>query len=225
MSFGEVSLEGLSLVGDENAEKERMDSEWVICPFPEVPTTREKKSLSVNQLSGEDPEESPVVVLDSGEDSKDEDKFSVQAEASLAGAPATVMDDKEDEDHSAAQELGWHSPASTNREPEHGEKWFIEVCCEEDSLMSQQAEKNGWVAFRITQANPLQSVETQVLFASALKHLQQGGRVHVWFSLPCTAWSSWQRLNRTKPGDPSDIVGKENESLFLQSLFRDYSFQ
>eukprot|EP00971_Amphidinium_carterae_P021042 415181-Amphidinium_carterae.2 len=91
--------------------------------------------------------------------------------------------------------------------------------------MSQQAERSGWRACRITQAKPLQSVETQVRFASALRHLQGGGRVHVWFSLPCTAWSSWQRINKAKAEDLSAIKGKENESLFLQQLFRSYGFQ
>eukprot|EP00971_Amphidinium_carterae_P025177 497115-Amphidinium_carterae.1 len=146
MSLGEVTLDDLSLFDDETDEKGHTDSEWIICPFPEVPNTRDKKSLAVSQISGEGSTIFPVVVLDPGEDSKEGDQFSVQAEASMAGAPATVIDDKTDEDHPSVHV---------------GEKWFIEVCCEENSLMSQQAEKNGWTAFRITQANPLQSVETQ----------------------------------------------------------------
>eukprot|EP00971_Amphidinium_carterae_P052916 1042277-Amphidinium_carterae.1 len=87
------------------------------------------------------------------------------------------------------------------------------------------AEQNGWKIFRVTQGKPLESVETQILFAAASKHLQAGGRVHVWFSLPCTAWSSWQRINKAKAEDHTMIKGKENESLFLQQLFRSYGFQ
>eukprot|EP00971_Amphidinium_carterae_P063570 1258157-Amphidinium_carterae.1 len=43
-----------------------MDPGGIKCLFPEVPNTREKKSLAVFQISGKDSEESPVVVLDSG---------------------------------------------------------------------------------------------------------------------------------------------------------------
>eukprot|EP00971_Amphidinium_carterae_P278648 5531451-Amphidinium_carterae.2 len=49
---------------------------------------------------------SPVGVLDLGEDSKEEDKFSVQAEASLAEMPATAIDEKAEGDLQSAQDLG-----------------------------------------------------------------------------------------------------------------------
>eukprot|EP00971_Amphidinium_carterae_P069268 1370770-Amphidinium_carterae.1 len=50
-SLGEVNLEDLSLFNDETDGKEHMDSERITCPFPEVPSTREKKSLAVSQIS------------------------------------------------------------------------------------------------------------------------------------------------------------------------------
>eukprot|EP00971_Amphidinium_carterae_P249502 4952323-Amphidinium_carterae.1 len=60
-SLGKVDLDDLSVFNDETDEKESMDPGGIKCLFPEVPNTREKKSLAVFQISGEDSEESPVV--------------------------------------------------------------------------------------------------------------------------------------------------------------------
>eukprot|EP00971_Amphidinium_carterae_P061381 1215440-Amphidinium_carterae.2 len=102
------------------------------------------------------------------------------------------------------------------------ERWFIEVCCETDSMLATVAQKHGWKAFRITQENPLEYEEARVLFAMALEHLRHGGHVHAWFSLPCTAWSSWQRINLSRMADPTTLAQKREASLKLQELFHHY---
>eukprot|EP00971_Amphidinium_carterae_P294128 5839999-Amphidinium_carterae.1 len=68
-----MDLYNLSLFNDETEGEENLDPEGIKCVFPEVPVAREKKNLTVSQISGENSEKSPVVVLDSGEDSKEED--------------------------------------------------------------------------------------------------------------------------------------------------------
>eukprot|EP00971_Amphidinium_carterae_P196195 3892792-Amphidinium_carterae.1 len=71
---------------------------------------------------------------------------------------------------------GWNLPSPEERLSPKEDQWFIEVCCEENSLLSYEAKQRGWRIFRITQAKPFESVETQILFAAASRHLQAGGR-------------------------------------------------
>eukprot|EP00971_Amphidinium_carterae_P055924 1102865-Amphidinium_carterae.1 len=92
-------------------------------------------------------------------------------------------------------------------------------------MLATVAEKHGWKAFRITQERPLEGEEAATLFATALDHLRHGGRVHTWFSLPCTAWSSWQRINLLRMTDPTVLDQKRKYSLKLQELFHQYSQQ
>eukprot|EP00971_Amphidinium_carterae_P127709 2530004-Amphidinium_carterae.1 len=215
-SIGEANLEDLKeldLGPGTSVERKRV--------FPEVPSTRERKTLAVSQITEEDTDD--WVVLDSGEDLVQEDNASVQVEPSAfdQSGPEEGMD----KSHEEESVHGWNFPGSEDLLKPEKDKWFIEVCCEENSSLSHEAKQRGWRIFRITQAKPLESVETQLLFAAASRHLREGGRVHAWFSLPCTAWSSWQRINKAKTEDHTAIKGKENESLFLQQLFRSYGFQ
>eukprot|EP00971_Amphidinium_carterae_P064711 1282236-Amphidinium_carterae.1 len=69
---------------------------------------------------------------------------------------------------------GWNLPDPEDLPNAKTDKWFIEVCCEENSFLSKEAEQNGWRTFRITQSRPLESVETQILFAAASRHLKAG---------------------------------------------------
>eukprot|EP00971_Amphidinium_carterae_P270933 5376573-Amphidinium_carterae.1 len=163
-SLGEIDLEKLMVFDGEIDDMAHDDSMKVKTLFPEVPNSRERKTLMVSQISGHVSVDSPVVVLDSGEETREEDKLSVQAEASTAEPPVVCVDESVDCDHQCERDLGWHLPTPADKGSDLGDKWFIEVCCEPDSLMSQQAEKNGWTALRITQANPLQSIETQCMF-------------------------------------------------------------
>eukprot|EP00971_Amphidinium_carterae_P352087 6492419-Amphidinium_carterae.2 len=64
ISLGEVDLENLSGFGDEVGETKHADPEKIKTLFPEVPSTRERKNLAVSRISGQNEEESPVVVLD-----------------------------------------------------------------------------------------------------------------------------------------------------------------
>eukprot|EP00971_Amphidinium_carterae_P096196 1903568-Amphidinium_carterae.1 len=188
-SYGEDNLESLKCVGDREEEK---NTDQVQVVFPEAPLGRDRKTLSVSQI--QEAETSGVRVdspVDAASDS-DVDQVSNQAAPSSTEPQLAGLDE---------------GPQGEDVHPME-ERWFIEVCCETDSRLATMAKRHGWKAFRITQDNPLEGDETRALFTMALEHLRHGGHVHTWFSLPCTAWSSWQRINLLRMTDPTTLDQK-----------------
>eukprot|EP00971_Amphidinium_carterae_P289486 5747750-Amphidinium_carterae.1 len=88
-SIGEANLENLKeldLGPGTSVERKR--------PFPEVPGTREKKTLVVSQIVEQEVDD--WVVLDSGEDVVQEDNVSVQVEPSVADQPTSGPEESAD---------------------------------------------------------------------------------------------------------------------------------
>eukprot|EP00971_Amphidinium_carterae_P089627 1774264-Amphidinium_carterae.2 len=104
---------------------------------------------------------------------------------------------------------------------------WVEESTEGEDLHSPTKDRQKMVhrGLLITQEWPLEGVEAETLFTAAADHLKRGGRVHAWFSLPCTAWSSWQRINQLRMTDPTVLEEKRNQSVELQRLFQQYSQQ
>ena len=76
-------------------------------------------------------------------------------------------------------------------------RWLlIEWCCDSRSELAAWFQLNGQMAMRM--ALPFNDVnEIEVVrraFDLAVYCLRQGMKVFVWFSFPCTPWSSWQYI-------------------------------
>jgi hypothetical protein len=99
--------------------------------------------------------------------------------------------------------------------------WFVEVCGGKESTLAKLFEESGWKTTRITDSTKLESDEVKVLMKEAEVHAAAGGRLFVWWSLPCTAWTKWARLNLVK--SPELIERKRHESLVLQEVFNKYN--
>eukprot|EP00971_Amphidinium_carterae_P327965 6459589-Amphidinium_carterae.1 len=202
-SYGESSLDSLESVGEQD-EAKKTDCVQVV--FPETPSGKDRRTLSLSHIQEVGTSGSRVGVLTENTSDVDVDQLSNQA------APSTT------DPQLAGLEEGFEGEDGRHME----EQWFIEVCCETDSMLATVAERHGWKAFRITQEKPLEGEEARVLFTKALDHLRQGGQVHAWFSLPCTAWSSWQRINLLRMADPTILDQKRKYSLELQEHFYHY---
>eukprot|EP00971_Amphidinium_carterae_P122513 2425636-Amphidinium_carterae.1 len=202
-SYGEDNLASLECIGEREEDKK---TDHVQVVFPEAPSGKDRKTLSISQIQEAGTSGSRVGVPVDVTSDFDVDQVSNQA------APSTT------EPQLAGLEEGLDGEDGHPIE----ERWFIEVCCETDSMLATVAERHGWKAFRITQENPLEDEDARILFAMALEHLRHGGHVHAWFSLPCTAWSSWQRINLSRMADPTTLDQKREASLKLQELFHHY---
>eukprot|EP00971_Amphidinium_carterae_P058553 1157957-Amphidinium_carterae.1 len=202
-SYGEYSLDSLESVGEQDKAK-KTDCSQVM--FPEAPSGKDRKTLSLSHIQEVGTSGSRVGVLTENTSDVDVDQISNQA------APSTTDPQLAGLEEGLEGEDGRHIEI----------RWFIEVCCETDSMLATVAERHGWKAFRITQEKPLEGEEARVLFTMALEHLRHGGQVHAWFSLPCTAWSSWQRINLLRMADPTILDQKRKYSLELQELFYHY---
>eukprot|EP00971_Amphidinium_carterae_P307118 6103566-Amphidinium_carterae.1 len=66
------------------------------------------------------------------------------------------------------------------------------------SALASEAERRGWRISRITEAVPLHGQFAADLFEEALQCALNGGQVFVWWSLPCTPWTAWQRINQLR---------------------------
>eukprot|EP00971_Amphidinium_carterae_P000103 2258-Amphidinium_carterae.1 len=203
-SYGEDNLESLECIGEREEDKK---TDHIQVMFPEAPLGRDRKTLSVSQILEAGTSGSRVGVPVDATSDIDVDQVSNQAAPSITEPQLAGLEE------------------SLEGEDVHpmDERWFIEVCCETDSMLATVAERHGWKTFRITQERPFEGEETRALFIKALDHLRHGGQVHAWFSLPCTAWSSWQRINLLRMADPTILDQKRKASLKLQELFHQYS--
>eukprot|EP00971_Amphidinium_carterae_P147465 2922288-Amphidinium_carterae.2 len=80
---------------------------------------------------------------------------------------------------------------------------LIEYACFDDSLLSARFEMMGGVAFRLGLPSvDLSSAQGRRQFSETLKRVvKEASRVVVWFSVPCSSWSSIQQLNVHKFGE------------------------
>ena len=77
---------------------------------------------------------------------------------------------------------------------------LIEFCCESDSKLSAQAHKLGWAVERLSLDRVDLVTGDGLSFATLLirDYIDQGFYVHLWGSIPCTAWAKWNEYNYSK---------------------------
>ena len=75
---------------------------------------------------------------------------------------------------------------------------FVEWCCHPQSNLAEIAERQNFIVMRYDKSSQeldASSPQTVSRVIGLLRnHLNSGRRVFVWCSLPCTPWSTWQRL-------------------------------
>jgi hypothetical protein len=76
-------------------------------------------------------------------------------------------------------------------------KILIEVCCFEQSRLSTKYQQRGGRAIRVSLPNHDFSKEktTEGLVRAIEVLKEEGFEAVFWFSIPCSAWCSWQRVN------------------------------
>ena len=79
---------------------------------------------------------------------------------------------------------------------------IIEFCCGPDSLIGRATpQSSGCYVLRLTQE---EDVTSEIGWATAMEAVT-GPNVLLWGSLPCTGGSSWQRINKHRPGGHARI--------------------
>eukprot|EP00972_Heterocapsa_arctica_P088063 12984163-Heterocapsa_arctica.AAC.1 len=93
------------------------------------------------------------------------------------------------------------SAAAAARATPPAKRALFEFCCGEQSKLGEHAEGDpDCVVFRLTEAVDMSSKGGLDHAIGLVDALPPGWYVLLWGSLPCTAGSPWQRLNRKHPG-------------------------
>ena len=105
-----------------------------------------------------------------------------------------------------------------------GKGLLIEFCCQENSALSKVAEALDISYFGITKESC--DIENDEHFLQLLcwiqDEIQNGhGPIHLWGSLPCTAWSPWQRMAIHKYGKEYEekLAARRQRSLEMVRRF------
>ncbi len=79
---------------------------------------------------------------------------------------------------------------------------LIECCCGRSSLIAAESIKAGLKTIRLTaDSNPIGTDAGDAASHKIVKELAaEGHKIHLWASLPCTAWSQYTELNLRKLG-------------------------
>eukprot|EP00971_Amphidinium_carterae_P020150 396940-Amphidinium_carterae.1 len=108
-STGETNFEELKVLDLGSGTSVEMKQ-----PFPEIPGTREKKTLVVSQISEQALDDSLGIVLDSRETVLQEDSTSVQVEPSIADQQARwveeIADKSQEKDFARTESAGSSRP-------------------------------------------------------------------------------------------------------------------
>ena len=95
-------------------------------------------------------------------------------------------------------------------------RWVLfEVCCSEESLLSTWFEAQGHTALRfgLPDHDLLEQATVDNIVDLALAVIQQKCPLILWFSLPCSPWCSWQRVNlKIGSTDLRDRIYRDRES-------------
>ena len=87
--------------------------------------------------------------------------------------------------------------ATVQRPEAQVKRVVVEVCCSEDSLLGQIADKEyqDCEVIRITEKEDLHDPSTRKRIVSSCKeHRRLGHSILIWASLPCTGGTSWSQL-------------------------------
>jgi RNA:NAD 2'-phosphotransferase (TPT1/KptA family) len=87
----------------------------------------------------------------------------------------------------------------------------IEICCGPDSKLGQEARRlKDCDHYRITEKEDFRRPET----VDRICRLIKGKRALLWISIPCTAGTQWQNINKVKPGGMNKW--RKHMRLFVQ---------
>ena len=75
--------------------------------------------------------------------------------------------------------------------------WFVEFACSKNSECSKLAKEKGipYIGFSRDVCDLSDPDQIKQIELWARERIQVGESFHLWGSLPCTAWTSWQNLN------------------------------
>ena len=99
---------------------------------------------------------------------------------------------------------------------------LVELCCYEDSVLGQEFREAGHQSFRFgLPGTDLLSARGQECVRQELRRLAGAGcLVVVWISVPCSAWSTLQRLNAHRYGEEWLEERRERELPLIQAVVK-----
>ena len=100
---------------------------------------------------------------------------------------------------------------------------FVEFCCSDNSALKRVTEQLGIAYFGVTKSTV--NLDDEEAFEQVLEWLQvevqdQCGPVHLWGSVPHTAWSPWQNMALAKYGEPYRIKLEKKRELSRQYVIK-----
>ena len=99
---------------------------------------------------------------------------------------------------------------------------FIEFCCAADSELCKTAEDYGVPYLRLNKKDA--DLEDPSIILQVLDFVKRHPRCHLYGSLPCTAWTSWQNMSIHKFGEKyiKRLMRRRQRSL---KLFSDFDYE
>jgi len=96
--------------------------------------------------------------------------------------------------------------------------FLLEVCCGENSRLSNTFKEKGGEAIRIflPDHDTSKKVTAKALIQTIEELQSEKFEVKIWVSIPCSPWCSWQRVNaKTVPGFEEKLKELREASLTL----------
>ena len=111
-------------------------------------------------------------------------------------------------------------PAKRRKITPISDRRIVEFCCGADSLIGRSKYRAiGCAVYRMTIHNDLTTQAGMDAAMNAVNAAKENEYVHLWASLPCTAGSPWQNLNRKHPGAAERM---EEHMKVFHSLFDNF---
>ena len=120
-------------------------------------------------------------------------------------------------DSMVAQSKTVPSPIARRKLTKISDRRLIEFCCSENSVLGQpKFVRTGCRVFRLTIVDDLTTEAGLQAALRAVTSAAPGEYIHLWASLPCTAGSPWQHLNKKYPSALDKI--EKNMDIFLKLI-------
>ena len=120
-------------------------------------------------------------------------------------------------DSMVAQSKSIPSPIARRRLTKISDRRLVEFCCSEDSVLGQpKFVRAGCRVFRFTIVDDLTREAGLQAAMRAVTDVAPGEYIHLWASLPRTAGSPWQHLNKRYPSALKKI--EENMDTFIKLI-------
>ena len=116
-------------------------------------------------------------------------------------------------------------PSPKGRKPKtaNSTSWFVEFCCSRDSAIKNLAEEMGisYIGLSRDVCDLSNEHDMHQVMLWAIERKELGDVLHVFGSLPCTPWTSWQHLNKHILGETfqEGLEERRQESKVLVDNF------